>query len=161
MSVVRYFSGRAISQGGRDHMSHRLVAVGLSESVAVLVLWSISVVGGLDALVLYKVGFSYAWFITALLLLAFVLFGIVLERVRVYHELEVSPPAELPQKPGFLLLSEFRYKRQVLWVLVDAATVVLSLYWRLPLPVRRRAGLGEPDRTLRTRGANRRGGGVD
>ena len=63
VSVVRYFSGRAISQGGRDHMSHRLVAVGLSESVAVLVLWSISVVGGLDALVLYKVGFSYAWFI--------------------------------------------------------------------------------------------------
>jgi UDP-GlcNAc:undecaprenyl-phosphate GlcNAc-1-phosphate transferase len=128
VSVVRYFSGRAISQGGRDHMSHRLVAVGLSESVAVLVLWGISAVGGLDALVLYKIGFSYAWFITALLLLAFVLFGVVLSRVRVYDELEVPPTAEALQKPGFQLLSEFRYKRQVLWVLVDAATVVLSLY---------------------------------
>ncbi len=57
VSVVRHFSGRAISQGGRDHVSHRLVAVGLSETAAVLVLWSISTVSGLVAFVLYKVGF--------------------------------------------------------------------------------------------------------
>ena len=46
VSVMRYFSGRAISQGGRDHTSHRLVAIGLSETRAVLILWSISAAGG-------------------------------------------------------------------------------------------------------------------
>ena len=158
--MVRYFSGRAISQGGRDHMSHRLVAVGLSESIAVLVLWSISVVGGLDALVLYKIGFSYAWFITALLLLAFVLFGIVLARVRVYDELDVLRNGEGAAKAGFC---------PVLGVSLQAAGAVGArgrcdgravVVRRVPPPVRRRAGLGEPDRTLRTRGANRRGVGV-
>jgi UDP-GlcNAc:undecaprenyl-phosphate GlcNAc-1-phosphate transferase len=128
VSVVRHFSGRAISQGGRDHVSHRLVAVGLSETAAVLVLWSISTAAGVIAFILYKVGFSYAWFGAALLTLGLLLFAIVLARVRVYEEEEVGRAAAARRQSGFRLASEFRYKRQALWVLVDAATVVLSLY---------------------------------
>jgi UDP-GlcNAc:undecaprenyl-phosphate GlcNAc-1-phosphate transferase len=127
VSVVRHFSGRAISQGGRDHMSHRLVAVGLSETQAVLALWGISALSGGVASVLYKVGFSYAWFGAALMALAFLLFSIVLGRVRVYDEEDVDR-SETRSRPSFLLLSEFPYKRQVLWVFVDASTVVLSMY---------------------------------
>ena len=56
VSVVRYFSGRAISQGGRDHVSHRLVAVGLSDAVAVLLLWAVSTAAGFIAFAMYKVG---------------------------------------------------------------------------------------------------------
>jgi UDP-GlcNAc:undecaprenyl-phosphate GlcNAc-1-phosphate transferase len=128
VSVVRHFSGRAISQGGRDHLSHRLVAVGLSEARAVLVLWAVSIVAGLDALVLYKIGFSYSAFVAALVFLGFVLTAIVLVRVRVYGDDETVQPTSAAQKPGFVLLADFRYKRQVLWVLVDAATIVLSIY---------------------------------
>jgi UDP-GlcNAc:undecaprenyl-phosphate/decaprenyl-phosphate GlcNAc-1-phosphate transferase len=128
VSVVRYFSGRAISQGGRDHVSHRLVAVGLSEVTAVLLLWSISTAAGAIAFVLYKVGFSYAWFGAALLMLGLLLFAIVLARVRVYDEEEVGHSPEAHRLSGFRLASEFRYKRQALWVLVDAATVALSVY---------------------------------
>ena len=86
VSVIRYFSGRAVSQGGRDHTSHRLVAVGLSEAAAVVILWSISIAAGTIAFVLYEVGFSYAWFFGALLVLGLVLFGVVLGRIRVYPE---------------------------------------------------------------------------
>jgi UDP-GlcNAc:undecaprenyl-phosphate GlcNAc-1-phosphate transferase len=123
VSVVRYFSGRAVSQGGRDHTSHRLVAVGLSESAAVMVLWTISIAAGAIAYVLYEVGFSYAWFIGALLALGLVLFGVVLSRVRVYED---GPT--LPSRPAFLLPSEWRYKRQSLWVLLDLLTIILALY---------------------------------
>src|ERR1043165_3693070 len=38
VTVLRKLAGRAASQGGRDHTSHRLVALGLSEKRAVLLL---------------------------------------------------------------------------------------------------------------------------
>src|SRR5215208_1723808 len=40
VTVVRKLSGRAASQGGRDHASHRLVALGLSERRAVWMLYA-------------------------------------------------------------------------------------------------------------------------
>jgi UDP-GlcNAc:undecaprenyl-phosphate/decaprenyl-phosphate GlcNAc-1-phosphate transferase len=127
VSIVRYFSGRAISQGGRDHVSHRLVAVGLSDAVAVLLLWGVSTAAGFVAFAMYKVGFSYAWFGTALLALGLLLFSVVLGRVRVYDE-ETLPASVGERRPGFRLPAEFRYKRQVLWVFVDASTIVLAIY---------------------------------
>ena len=38
--------------GGRDHSSHRLVAIGLSERSAVLVLWSLAAIGGVIGIAL-------------------------------------------------------------------------------------------------------------
>ena len=40
VTISRKFHGRPVSQGGRDHTSHRLVALGLSERKAALVLWA-------------------------------------------------------------------------------------------------------------------------
>ena len=39
VTIMRTLEGRPLSQGGRDHLSHRLVAVGLSERQSVLVLY--------------------------------------------------------------------------------------------------------------------------
>ena len=46
VTLSRWFSGRRASQGGRDHSSHRLVAIGLSERRAVALLWMLAAVGG-------------------------------------------------------------------------------------------------------------------
>jgi UDP-GlcNAc:undecaprenyl-phosphate GlcNAc-1-phosphate transferase len=119
VSVVRYFSGRSISQGGRDHTSHRLVAIGLSETTAVLMLWGLSAAGGFVAYLLYNVGFSYAIFVAALLALGLSLLGVVLARVRVYPEGAEDAAAS----NGFALPGELRYKRQALWVMLDAGTI--------------------------------------
>jgi UDP-GlcNAc:undecaprenyl-phosphate/decaprenyl-phosphate GlcNAc-1-phosphate transferase len=122
---MRYFAGRAISQGGRDHTSHRLVAIGLSETTAVVILWSISAAGGAVAYLLYNVGFSYALYFAAIVILGLALFGIVLSRVRVYAEgAEPDGPASAF---GFTLPGELVYKRQILWVLLDAVSVVLAI----------------------------------
>jgi UDP-GlcNAc:undecaprenyl-phosphate GlcNAc-1-phosphate transferase len=133
VSAVRYFAGRAISQGGRDHASHRLVAIGLSETSAVVILWAISAAAGTVAYLLYNVGFSYALFAMAILLLALVLFGIVLSRVRVYAE------GDEPDGPasawGFTLPGQLLYKRQMLWVVVDLVTAVLAFNVAIELAV--------------------------
>jgi UDP-GlcNAc:undecaprenyl-phosphate GlcNAc-1-phosphate transferase len=46
VSATRRLSGRPISQGGRDHLSHRLVALGLRDPVAVVILYALGVLGG-------------------------------------------------------------------------------------------------------------------
>ncbi|MEZ5286871.1 MAG: hypothetical protein R2712_19105 [Vicinamibacterales bacterium] len=67
----------------------------------------------------------------AILLLGLALFGIVLARVRVYPEgAEPDSPASAW---GFTLPGELLYKRQILWVLVDAVTVLLALAAALEL----------------------------
>src|SRR5579871_2711757 len=50
VSVTRRSKERAISQGARDHSSHRLVFMGLSERQAAAFLWSMSAFAGLAAI---------------------------------------------------------------------------------------------------------------
>lgn len=54
VSIIRRLEGRAISQGGKDHSSHRLVYTGLTPKQAVLVLHAISLVGGVAAICVAK-----------------------------------------------------------------------------------------------------------
>lgn len=128
VSVVRMVSGRAVSLGGRDHASHRLVAVGLSETAAVLLLHGISILGGITAFVFYQVGFSYAWFVGALLMLGLLLFGIFLASVRVYPEEHVPTSAAGDATRRFSLVTNFTFKRVMLWVLVDTITILVAWY---------------------------------
>src|SRR6266498_678675 len=46
VTISRMLSGRPTSMGGRDHSSHRLVAIGLSERSAVVLLWLLAGAGG-------------------------------------------------------------------------------------------------------------------
>ena len=46
VTFLRKFHGRRVSRGGRDHTSHRLVALGLSERGAAFTLWMLAAVSG-------------------------------------------------------------------------------------------------------------------
>jgi len=50
VTIVRLLEGRPVSQGGRDHSSHRLVSLGLSETEAVVLLALISAALGATSL---------------------------------------------------------------------------------------------------------------
>ena len=72
VTIRRKAEGRAISQGGRDHSSHRLVYAGLTEKQAVIALWSFSGIAGGLGLVLWAIGIpmislSLAFLVGALL----------------------------------------------------------------------------------------------
>ncbi|MEW5909553.1 MAG: MraY family glycosyltransferase, partial [Thermodesulfobacteriota bacterium] len=49
VTLIRILSGRKASIGGKDHTSHRLVLMGLSEKAAVLFLYGIGAVSGVSA----------------------------------------------------------------------------------------------------------------
>jgi UDP-GlcNAc:undecaprenyl-phosphate GlcNAc-1-phosphate transferase len=55
VTILRKLSGRAASQGGRDHTSHRLVALGLSERNAVWMLYGLAALSGVLALAVQQV----------------------------------------------------------------------------------------------------------
>ena len=54
VSVLRKLSGRPISVGGRDHSSHRLVSLGLSQRQAVWILWALTALGSSLGLLVHR-----------------------------------------------------------------------------------------------------------
>jgi UDP-GlcNAc:undecaprenyl-phosphate/decaprenyl-phosphate GlcNAc-1-phosphate transferase len=121
VTVARILAGRPVSQGGRDHTSHRLVALGMSERQAVLTLYLLATAGGAIAWLSYRYGLSYGAVLAILLALATILLGIFLGRLRVYPEGDAPSGAAL-------LLTEFTYRRQVVTVAVDTVLIVVAYY---------------------------------
>ena len=124
VTVMRLLSGRSPATGGRDHSSHRLVAIGLSERTAVMVLWALAAAGGLIGVTLRNAGDGWSTPAAAMFLLAVCLFAVYLARVRVYDE------AAAPGLPSTVtvLTPEFMYKRRVAEVLLDFCLISLAYY---------------------------------
>src|SRR5262249_41323141 len=84
VTILRKLSGRAASQGGRDHTSHRLVALGLSEKRAVLMLYGLAALSGLLAVVVRHVKPDVSLALLALFTLGLTLLGVYLAGVKGY-----------------------------------------------------------------------------
>jgi UDP-GlcNAc:undecaprenyl-phosphate GlcNAc-1-phosphate transferase len=86
VTLMRKLAGRPVSQGGRDHASHRLVFLGLSEKQAVVMLYGLSLCSGALALVVLfvdvKLFYALSVFVGAML----GVFGIHLARANVYRK---------------------------------------------------------------------------
>jgi len=80
VSVTRRLRGQAVSRGGTDHSSHRLVHLGLSERQAVFLLLALSVGSGMVALAVRHVLYPHALGLTGFWFLFLLLFGIHLFR---------------------------------------------------------------------------------
>ena len=83
VTVKRVMTGRKASQGGRDHTSHRLVAMGLTEKTAVLLLWMLGALGAVGGLGLRHLHLEWAIVIVLATALSMIGFGLLLGRVRV------------------------------------------------------------------------------
>ena len=125
VTLVRLMSGRKPSQGGRDHTSHRLVAIGLSQRTAVAVLWLLSAAGGGVAITLQRFDASWGAILTIGLLLASIIFAVYLARIRVYEDAHFRRMREGNVTP---IVVEFMHKRRVAEVLLDLCLTTLAYY---------------------------------
>jgi UDP-GlcNAc:undecaprenyl-phosphate/decaprenyl-phosphate GlcNAc-1-phosphate transferase len=125
VTVVRKISGRSVSVGGRDHTSHRLVALGLSERRAVWMLYAFAGASGLLAMLVRQ--FEYHTGIAMVMGFAVVLtlIGVYLAGVKVYDEAEVHAARE---KSLVSFLVDVSYKRRIFEVLLDVVLVILAYY---------------------------------
>jgi len=115
VTMSRILSGRSAAQGGRDHSSHRLVAIGLSERNAVAVLWLLAATGGIIGVWLDYLHQGWASLAAAGFVIVMVLFAVYLFSIRVYEEgdTRVEQGALTP------LLVDLVYKRRVAEVVLD------------------------------------------
>ena len=146
LMVLRKLAGRAVSQGGRDHTSHRLVALGLSERRAVWMLYGFAAVSGLLGLFVRGAALDVGIAAIAGYTILLAILGAHLAGVKVYDEAEVRAARD---KPLVAFLVVLAYKRRVFEVLLDLALIVLSYYAAYAL-VHGPIGGGEPQRRFLT-----------
>jgi UDP-GlcNAc:undecaprenyl-phosphate/decaprenyl-phosphate GlcNAc-1-phosphate transferase len=120
VTLTRIVRGRPVSQGGRDHTSHRLVTLGLSERGAVGALLALGGLGGGIAL-MARIGLrAGVWIGVPLLFLALVFVGIHLARTD-------RPEVASGRITLVSWFAAFAYKRRVFEVLLDVVLAMVSL----------------------------------
>lgn len=124
VTINRIFSGRSPARGGRDHSSHRLVALGLSERAAVLMLSLLAAIAGAIGILIRSVSGGISLLAGALFLLAMCLFAVYLSRLRVYED-GPEPRRFANITP---LVANFMYKRRVAEVLLDFCLISIAYY---------------------------------
>ena len=123
VTVSRRLSARAASHGGRDHTSHRLVAVGFSEPTAVLLLYLFAGLSGGAALLVSRLSAPEGTLLTTALVLGLALIGIWLARVNVYGDEDFVLLKNSTLTP---LLIDVTYKRRIFEILLDFLLVSLA-----------------------------------
>jgi UDP-GlcNAc:undecaprenyl-phosphate GlcNAc-1-phosphate transferase len=126
VSLMRKLFRRPISQGGRDHSSHRLVAIGFSEKKAVWVLYGFSIASGLLALAINRLNTGTSAVLIVLYLLFILFFWIYLAKVKVYSEKSII--SEAPSGRITPLLIEMTYRRRLFEVLLDLVLITVAYY---------------------------------
>ncbi len=139
VTIVRTIEGRPLSQGGRDHLSHRLVAVGLSERQAVVVLYALAISFGSLGLIARSVGVWVSLLAAGALLVVAVLFGAYLAQVRIYGPVQYAErSAALRGRP--VINGMIMFKRELGEAALDFVLVFVAylgafvLHFGLPNP---------------------------
>jgi UDP-GlcNAc:undecaprenyl-phosphate GlcNAc-1-phosphate transferase len=125
VSITRKISGRKISQGGKDHLSHRLVKAGLSEPAAVALLCVLAAAIGLTVFYLHVTG-RYA--VTLFIAMGVSLFAVLLGR---YLAKPVDGLGAAPGENTMMLVKyfhSFKYKRFFLQIVIDIFCIVAAYY---------------------------------
>lgn len=126
VTLLRKFSGRKASQGGRDHTSHRLVALGLTERKAVLMLYVFASAGAALALFIENLEVTQSIALIAIFAIALTIIGVFLAKVRVYDHDGSGTATTSGQVFTFVL--NLSHKRRVFEVILDAFLITLSYY---------------------------------
>jgi UDP-GlcNAc:undecaprenyl-phosphate GlcNAc-1-phosphate transferase len=124
--VLRRLAGRSATRGGTDHVSHRLVSLGLSERSAVRTLYLLGLIGGFTAWILMRWSApEEQFFIVALFGVLVIIVGIYLARVEAYN----AEDFRALQKSSFApFLKDLAFKFHVGEVLLDMILITACYY---------------------------------
>jgi UDP-GlcNAc:undecaprenyl-phosphate/decaprenyl-phosphate GlcNAc-1-phosphate transferase len=125
VSITRRINGRAISRGARDHSSHRLVLLGLTERQAVWILYVVAFIAG--ALAFCWERFWPAWgagFLT-LFLVGAALFWFYLAKMELPEKWLSESNVLIIRVPAFFL----RIVARLSALILDGIIVILAFYF--------------------------------
>ena len=113
VTIARTLAGRSISIGGRDHTTHRLVAMGLSEAQVALLLYTFAATGGVLALLLRGLPTSLGLPMGAVFLTGLLILAAYLGRMHKYE------PSTARSGAVTVLISDLLHKRRAFEVVID------------------------------------------
>ncbi len=126
VSFTRLQTGRSIAQGGRDHTSHRLVLLGLSEERAVLTLMGVAAFVSLIAL--YMAAHSMEGLLAVLSITAVIsmFFGVFLA----YLNKDIYETGDVKREKSRIasVMATILNKKQILQVCIDIFLLTVSYY---------------------------------
>lgn len=140
VTVVRAMAGRSITQGGRDHTSHRLVTAGMSEPHAVLSFFLLSGAAGAIAVATRGSSLTTGLALLAAMGLAMLILGIGLARVRVQTS-EPSSNEAILRRLGPVAL----HVRQVSTAGIQLVLVLIAFAAAYAFRLGSQAGLADSD----------------
>ncbi|MGD9562046.1 MAG: glycosyl transferase [Pyrinomonadaceae bacterium] len=126
VTVLRKMWGRKASQGGRDHTSHRLVALGLSERSAVLMIYGFAIAAGILSLLVGQLQATQSLALIVFFTLLLAIVGVYLSKVRVYEEKQEELASR--ENAVFAFIVNLSYKRRIFEVILDSFLITLSYY---------------------------------
>jgi UDP-GlcNAc:undecaprenyl-phosphate GlcNAc-1-phosphate transferase len=123
VTITRILRGQSPAQGGRDHTSHRLIAFGLTERQAVLVLYGVALVSGVVALGVETLDYWLSLILVPVLVLLLALLTAYLGRMKVV----VSAPGATGGRFTRLMV-ELTYRRRLLEISLDLILIGITYY---------------------------------
>ena len=126
VTLTRLLRGQPVSQGGKDHSSHRLVILGLSEAKAVVLLYGMAALSGTMALLIESLSYTLSLVVVPLVTLFLALFTAYLAQVEIVAAEEARQKVLERRFPA--LLVSLTYKRRLLEVILDFFIVSFAYY---------------------------------
>ena len=123
VTVTRTLAARSISQGGRDHSTHRLVALGLHERQVALLLYAFAALGGCVGLVLMRLDLALGLVLGTAFFASLSLIAAYLGRLKVVH-----PDGAAGSKAATVLVTQLLYKKRLAEMLLDVLLVTGAYY---------------------------------
>jgi UDP-GlcNAc:undecaprenyl-phosphate GlcNAc-1-phosphate transferase len=125
VTIMRKLRGRPASQGGRDHTSHRLVALGLSERAAVWLLYALAGSAALLAWFVNRLSTTQSLALIILFIIVLVIIGVYLSKVKAY---EAGDELIVEQTAAYAFLVNVSHKRRIFEVFLDGFLITLAYY---------------------------------
>jgi UDP-GlcNAc:undecaprenyl-phosphate GlcNAc-1-phosphate transferase len=124
VALMRSINSRKVFQGGKDHISHRMVVLGLSEKKTVIALYFISIVFGAISIFSMFVNPVVTIILIILVAIGLIYFGVFLGKVKVYDEKELN---NVKKKNGSVILNNILlHKRRILEVIIDFILICVA-----------------------------------
>ena len=123
VSIQRILHKRPVYVGGKDHTSHRLVALGWSETQAVLALYSIALLLGAVAVFGFAINKFLAIQIALLLLVGMIVLGLFLSEAKIYTDQDAvgRRPSQFAAFFPFI-----PHKRRIVEICIDTILIVVA-----------------------------------
>jgi UDP-GlcNAc:undecaprenyl-phosphate/decaprenyl-phosphate GlcNAc-1-phosphate transferase len=127
VTVTRVLRGQSPVQGGRDHTSHRLIAFGLNERQALVVLYTIAIISGVTSTIIERVAYDFSLLFVPGLIVALSIFAAYLGRLNVVPQKTTDSEVKTITR----VVVGLTYRQKIFEVLLDFFLISSAYYLAL------------------------------